>query len=504
MDIILANKIIDFIFTATGRHSIVCGVDGVIVAAKVSSRIGDVHTAARKMLRENLPHAMISEAEEQACGGEMKAGCNLPIWHNGELIGSIGITGDPDRTEPLTRLASGLISKELREQEMLAERTRLLEQLHQSQKMESLGILSAGVAHNINNVLAVIMGTASLREQLAEEPADREAYRVIDKVCRRGREVVKSLIQFGKPTISSRIPIELHALIREVLVLLQTSTQQRVRIVAGFAGESLWIRGDPGEINSVLMNLCLNAIDAMADGGTLTLRTIAPGPEWVEVSVEDDGEGMSPGVLAHVLEPFFTTREVGKGTGLGLSMAYGVVKAHGGTLAISSQEGQGTTVNLRFPRLQAPERDGPEPSAPPAGPIRPMTVFLVDDEEDVRILMQRMLRNSGLVQVEAFAAGEAVLERLHSGARPDLVILDQNMPGLTGVQTMERIRALDPGLPILISSGQPEIEDWDCFKLPGLGVISKPFSMQEIAAKLASMNLQSDGGNLGPSITPTH
>jgi septal ring factor EnvC (AmiA/AmiB activator) len=119
MDAVIATKIIEFIFTATGRHSIICNVDGIIVAAKITSRIGSAHAGAQRMLRENLPDAMITMEQEVASGGAMKAGCNLPIVHNGELIGSIGITGDPERTEPMTRLASGLISKELREREML-------------------------------------------------------------------------------------------------------------------------------------------------------------------------------------------------------------------------------------------------------------------------------------------------------------------------------------------------------------------------------------------------
>ena len=356
-------------------------------------------------------------------------------------------------------------------------------QLHQAQKMESLGILVAGVAHNINNVLAIIMGTASFREQNAGEPSDQEAYRTIGKVCRRGRDMVKSLMQFARPTLSSQAPFEVHALIREVCGLLGNTTSNRIRIVEAFTDEPLWLSGDAGTINHALVNLCINAVDAMPDGGTLMFRTAVPEPGWVEVAVEDSGEGMPQEVMAHVLEPFFTTKDVGKGTGLGLSITYGVIKAHGGTMEITSQVGQGTTVRLRFPRIPAPAQT--ETVSPPAPSLGALKICLVDDDEDVRHLMERMLNNAGVRQVKCFSGGREALDYLGSEALPDLVILDQNMPEMNGARAMALIRERYPEMPILISSGQPDIDEWDCFKLPGVGVISKPFNMEEIRAKLA-------------------
>jgi PAS domain S-box-containing protein len=356
-------------------------------------------------------------------------------------------------------------------------------QLQQAQKMESLGILVAGVAHNINNVLAIIMGTASFREQSAGEPRDQEAYRTIGKVCRRGRDMVKSLMQFARPTLSSQAPFELHALIREVCGLLASTTSNRIRIVEAFTDEPLWLSGDAGTINHALVNLCINAVDAMPDGGTLTFRTAVPEPGWVEVAVEDNGQGMPKEVMVHVLEPFFTTKDMGKGTGLGLSITYGVIKAHGGTMEITSQVGQGTTVRLRFPRIPAP--DLTETASPPAPSLGAMRICLVDDDEDVRVLMSRLLHNAGVRQVKCFSGGREALDYLGTEALPDLVILDQNMPEMNGAQTMALIRERYPEMPILISSGQPDIDEWDCFKLPGVEVIPKPFNLEEIRAKLA-------------------
>ena len=354
--------------------------------------------------------------------------------------------------------------------------------LQQAQKLESLGILAAGVAHNLNNVLAIILGTASMQ---GSEPGAGagEAFQLIENACRRGREVVKSLVRFARPGLSSEAPFELHALIREVCALMESTTRNRVVIIEAFAAGPFWVSGDAGSINHALVNLCLNALDAMPCGGTLTFRTSLAAGDQVEVAVEDDGAGIAAEHLAHVLEPFYTTKEVDKGTGLGLSMVYGVVKAHGGGIEISSQPGQGTTVKIRLPRIPAPVPAGPVLAPGPAPAI--LTVFLVDDDEDVRFLMTRMLRKAGARQVSTFAGGEEVLEALRTGARPGLVILDQNMPGMNGTQTLERIRDLDPGLPVLISSGQPDLEALDCFNRPGVGIISKPFTLDEIEARLA-------------------
>jgi len=369
------------------------------------------------------------------------------------------------------------------------ERQLLENQLHQAQKMESLGILVSGVAHNINNVLGIIMGMASLREQRVNEPADQEAYQRIGKVCLRGREVVKSLIHFAQSTHTDQAPFDLNALVHEVYALLESTTRNHIKIVETFAEESLWINGNAGDISHILVNLGINSLDAMPDGGILTFRTSAQKENRVEVSVEDNGTGMTPEVLIHVMEPFYTTKEVGKGTGLGLSMTYGIVKAHGGTIDITSQPGQGTTVKLRFPRI--PILTQAKSIQVPMAYLGSMKVFLVDDDEDVRFLMMRMLKQAGVRQVKSFPGGEEVLERLRSGELPDLIILDQNMPGMNGTQTMARIRDfVGPAMPILISSGQPDIEAWGIFKQPSVAVISKPFTMDEIQAKLAEFVLE--------------
>jgi len=249
------------------------------------------------------------------------------------------------------------------------ERHRMDERMVEAQKLESLGVLVSGVAHNFNNILAIIMGTASIQEQEVTDPGQLEALRVIGTACQRGRSLVQSLAHFSRPSLSPQIPVEVNALVAEVRVLLENTTRNRIEIIAEFTGEPTWIQGDPGSLSPALMNICRNGLDAMPDGGTLTLRTAIPRPDWVEVSIEDTGAGMSPETLARAAEPFFTTKPVGKGTGLGLSIAHGVLKAHAGTLEISSRAGKGTQIRLGLPRfpVPVPESGVQMPPLPPPG-----------------------------------------------------------------------------------------------------------------------------------------
>jgi len=372
-----------------------------------------------------------------------------------------------------------------------AQRRQLDEQLNRTQALEALGVLVGGVAHNLNNVLAVIMGTASLHGQDAAGPAALEDFQIISDACRVGRAVIKSLLLFAQPSQPGQTSFELHAALGEVRTLLESTAAHRVEILERFAAGPVWVQGDAGSFSHAVMNLCLNALEAMPGGGTLSLATALAEPDWVEVSVTDTGPGMAPEVLGRALQPFYTTKEVGKGAGLGLSMAYGVAKAHGGALRLASEPGRGTTATLRLPRLAPPGRD---PAPPPAPALEAMHVFLVDDDEDVRYLMSRMLRKAGVPRVRTFAGGAELAEGLRTLDPPDLVILDQNMPGMDGVQVMALIRERHPHMPILISSGQPDIEDWECFRRPGVGVISKPFNLEEIRARLARFPAAPGGG----------
>ena len=361
------------------------------------------------------------------------------------------------------------------------ERRVLDERVNNLQKLEALGVLVAGVAHNINNVLTAILGAASMGNIGARESAaDKEAFEIISTASRRGRDVVRSLMQFARPTLTNRAPVELHCLLTELRTLLENTSRNRLRIHESHQEEQLWVLGDAGNLSTAFMNLCLNAIDAMPEGGDITFSTRPIDLEWIEVRIDDTGEGMPPEVLHRVLEPFFTTKSVGKGTGLGMSITHGAIKAHGGTLDISSQPGKGTSVVIRLPRLAHPT---PEATQPLPDRIASLRIFLVDDDPKVLFLVARMLQAQGH-QVRSFSSGREVLDGLVVDPAPDLIILDQNMPDMDGIQTMARIKSLHREVPILISSGQPDIQEWECFKQPLVSVLPKPFDMDELQEAL--------------------
>jgi PAS domain S-box-containing protein len=358
-------------------------------------------------------------------------------------------------------------------------------QLVQGQKLESLGVLVAGVAHNFNNILAVVLGTASMLETDVTSPDALMGLKTIGTACKRGRELVRSLMHYAKPSLGKRVVADLRELLAELRQLLEGTVGSHIRISLEFDSEPSRVMADMGSLSTVFMNICLNSVDAMPQGGELTMRITNHGPDWTEVTVEDTGEGMAPEILARATEPFFTTKPVGKGTGLGLSMAYGVIQGHGGTLSLSSEPGRGTRVKVRLPRLGTQDSAFVAAAFGPGTP--PASVLVVDDEEEVRNLLAQMLRKAGVAQVVTAPGGVECLACLRAGTRPDLVILDQNMPGMDGVQTLERIREGFPDLPVLISSGVLDVENRVAFRAPGVAVIPKPFTIEEMLHRLGRM-----------------
>jgi len=233
------------------------------------------------------------------------------------------------------------------------------------------------------------------------------------------------------------------------------------------------------------MNLCVNALDAMPDHGTLTLSSRNLGQGFVEVAVQDNGHGMSPEVLARALEPFFTTKPIGKGTGLGLSQVYGTVKAHGGTLDIQSKPGVGTRVSMAFPSVQVFANLKDRTDLWSLGAGRPLSVLLVDDEELVRGTVLSLLDVLGH-HAQAASSGIEALRRLDAGMEVDVVMLDINMPGMDGVETLSRLRGMRPELKVLFATGHaderiPSILD----RFPAVHILKKPFDIAELAHALS-------------------
>ena len=358
-------------------------------------------------------------------------------------------------------------------------------QLQQSQKLESLGTLAGGVAHDMNNVLGAILGLASahLSTQTPGSPL-HQALGTICKAAVRGGETVKSLLSFARQHPAESHRLDVNVILKEQVSLLARTTLAKVRLNLDLEGELRPIQGDASALTHAFMNLCVNAVDAMPENGTLTLQTRNVDNAWIEVVVEDNGTGMPKGVLEKAMDPFFTTKETGKGTGLGLSMVFSTVKAHRGQLAIESELDKGTRVVLRFPAF---EQEVPIKVTAPAvadamlAPQGSLKVLLVDDDDLIQSAIQAILEFLGHTAVTTAQSGEEALAKLEGGLEPDLVILDMNMPGLGGIGTLPRLRVLRPEVPVLLATGRTDQTALDLVSAhPGVTLLPKPFGVVEL------------------------
>jgi PAS domain S-box-containing protein len=373
------------------------------------------------------------------------------------------------------------------------EKLHLQHQLQQAQKMESLGSLAGGVAHDMNNVLGAILGLASAH--IGSQPYGSPLHKALDTICKateRGGKMVKSLLSFARQAPAEESRLDLNAILSEQVTLLERTTLSKVRLQLNLEADLRPILGDASALAHAFMNLCVNAVDAMPDKGTLTLHTRNVDHDWVEVVVEDNGIGMPKVVLEKAMDPFFTTKEVGKGTGLGLSMVFSTVTAHRGQIELQSEPGQGTRVLLRFPaceqepQLQAAEPEVAQQAMAPQGALK---VLLVDDDDLILSAVQMILEVMGH-RVHLAPSGEEALGLLEAGLAPDLVILDMNMPGLGGAGTLPRLRALCPKVPVLLSTGRADRTALTLASAhPGVTLMSKPFGLRELQAHLESIGL---------------
>ena len=366
-----------------------------------------------------------------------------------------------------------------------AERVSLLDQLRQSQKMESLGVLAGGVAHDMNNVLAAILSLASahLGVQPRETPA-YSAFETIRDAAVRGGETVKRLLKFARQAPGEMRVLDLNAVLLDQVRLLEHTTLAKVQCAMTFAPDLRPMAGDGSALAHAFMNLCVNAVDAMDGAGTLSLLTRNLGPDRVEVVVADTGCGMTPFVKDRACDPFFTTKDVGKGTGLGLSMVYATVKGHQGRMEIQSEPGQGTRIQMDFPAASEPALPAPGAQSRVKVACAALKVLLVDDDELIQRGTGALVEILGHAVTPA-ASGEIALALLAQGFQPDLVILDMNMPGLGGRGTLPRLRALCPTVPVILATGRAD-EDVRALVAGDLHatLLAKPFSIEELLGHL--------------------
>ncbi len=369
---------------------------------------------------------------------------------------------------------------------------RLQTQLQQSQKMESLGTLAGGVAHDMNNVLGAILGLATAH--IGTQPYGSPLHQALDtiiKATERGGKMVKSLLSFARQSPAEESKLDLNALLREQISLLERTTLAKINLQMDLEAGLHPTLGDASALTHAFMNLCVNAVDAMPENGTLTLHTRNIDPGWIEVVVEDNGTGMPREVLEKAMDPFFTTKGVGKGTGLGLSMVYSTVVAHRGRMTLESEPGKGTRVRLLFPVCEkaAHAAEGGA-SAARVSLLRSLKVLLVDDDDLIQRSIQALLEVMGHTAVTTAPSGEEALAALEAGLEPDLVILDMNMPGLGGAGTLPRLRVLCPAVPVLLSTGRADQTALTLASAhPGVTLLSKPFGLRELQSHLESIGL---------------
>ncbi len=392
---------------------------------------------------------------------------------------------------------SGTNTDVTEQRESEAERAQLERALRQQEKMSAIGQLAGGVAHDFNNQLTTILGSAEvLREQVQDDPERLALIDEISAAAQRSAELTRKLLSFSRKSPSMRRTLDLNELVREVTPMLSRSIDPKVRIVTRLEAGSAKVMGDPAELQNAILNLALNARDAMPEGGTLTIATsnVDPGgadegrpPElgpkaYVLVSVRDTGVGMSAEVMSRILEPFFTTKP--EGTGMGLPSVYGTAKSHDGELMIRSKENYGSLFAIGLPAAD----EGSElyeriPSNIPLSPIS--TILIVDDEPSVRELFARVLKSLGH-HVQMAASGAEAVEMVAKAPQAyDAAIVDLAMPGIGGRETISSLRQLAPNLKFMVTSGFASPDEVQATLTEGTRVfLPKPFTRAQLANAL--------------------
>ncbi|MBV9062898.1 MAG: response regulator, partial [Alphaproteobacteria bacterium] len=394
------------------------------------------------------------------------------------------------------------IEQEIRElnetlEHRVAERTAALEKseeqirkaeqaLQQAQKMEAIGNLTGGIAHDFNNLLQGVAGSLDLIRRKPEnvERVRRWAEAGL-QAAERGAKLTAQLLAFSRAQKLELQPVNVPTLLQRSRDLLTRTLGSNVRLRFDLDPKATTVLCDETQLELAVLNLAINARDAMPDGGTVAISTAVwndiadrelPAGNYVEFRISDTGTGMPPDVVARAFDPFFTTKGVGKGTGLGLSQVYGMARQAGGVARIDSEPGRGTSVSIFLPVTEAVAEGTPKPQAVLEAHAGPATILVIDDDRDVRRFMSETLDALGYAVLQA-EDGPAGLEMLRLS--PDLVILDYAMPGMTGAEVAQKLRATHPALPIVFASGYADTSALDG-AIPGAAVLRKPFRVGEL------------------------
>lgn len=377
----------------------------------------------------------------------------------------------------------------------ITEQRQLEEQLLRSQRHEAIGNLSAGIAHDLNNILApTLMVTSILREKLLD-PHDIELLALVEQGAQRGANIIKQLLTFSRGVTGSQSLVDVRHILREMMDLMRETFPREIKVSDQFAKDLAMIAADSTQIHQVLMNLCVNARDAMPQGGRLSLsaQNVAidaaeaklhppakPGP-FVVFSVADTGLGIPPEAIDRIFEPFYTTKQIGKGTGLGLSSVAGIVRSHGGYVTVFSKPGVGSLFKVHIPAVSGPSemQTAANPDGPPRG--HGQIVLVVDDEPSISVAASRTLRMHNYRVLTANNGQSALGLFLEEASNVDLLVTDLMMPVMGGIALIRSLRRLKPTLKVLAMTGLDEKDERN--ELATLGVtdlLTKPYSPERL------------------------
>jgi PAS domain S-box-containing protein len=378
------------------------------------------------------------------------------------------------------------------------EQSKLREQLQQAQKLETVGRLAGGIAHDFNNLLTVINGYSDLliRQLMPGDPM-HESVSEIRLAGKRATELVRQLLLLSRKQVTQASEVNLNDIITEVGKMLARVIGEDIRLEFALSPSLGWILADPGQLQQILMNLAVNARDAMPGGGTLLIETanadleesyaqqhinVKPGP-YVQLKVSDTGIGMTRDVISHIFEPFFSTKKPGEGTGLGLATVYGIVQQSGGSIWVYSEPGEGTTFTIYLPQVDAGVNPRQEAEPAPDFLRGTETILVVEDQDQLRRMAGRVLRSYGYRVLEAANPGEALLHSERYAGPIHILLTDVVMPGMTGFELAGRLKPLRQSMEVIFMSGYSERVVTDRLELAG-SYLEKPFSPEALAGKV--------------------
>ena len=479
-------------------------------------------------------------------------------WREGDLGARASLTDAGSEFAALAQsfnaMAAGLQAREMERrmqssflEAQVAERTRELSEsnnrlqveiagrekteaaLHQAQKLQAVGQLAGGIAHDFNNMLATVLGNLELMERRVSQAGDDWATTDTDRLLRlieratgavtRGGQLTSRLLAFSRRQRLAARPTDVNALLRELITLATSTLGRRVQVISELS-DDLWpAMVDPSQVEAAILNLCLNARDAMPEGGKLTIHTanlsvelgssrhadneLSPGG-YVQICISDTGIGMSPEVKARAFDPFFTTKGPSAGSGLGLSQVYGMARQSGGSVAIESTLNEGTRVTLCLPRAMADEGVEPAPAEelpelPPPG-VQNELILVVDDDHAVRQVTVEMARDLGCEVAQA-SGGEQALALIDKlSPPPKLILLDYAMPGMNGLQLARALRQQNVKAPIALVTGYAELSEADIAAAELAGLLRKPFTIRELQGLLTQLRAAAEAS--APCLEP--